>query len=79
MATRQQVQRVMKEVIAGMPGTIRALARESGIDHSVLVKVRAGKLNLSPAAAAAVIKALRKWSRDCDRLAEKLAEVTERR
>jgi len=46
---------------------MRALAREAGVPHTTLVRVRSGTLEASPAVAARVAATLERWSDLCKR------------
>ena len=77
--------RIVEKVLHHYPGSIRALARESGVDHSVLIKVRDGELGLSDDAAQRLVKALRRQGKlsrrnadTLDRLADELERGKER-
>ena len=74
-STRQVVTKILREI----PGSIRALSRESGVDHATLLKIRAGELGLSDDAAKKLVAGLRQWGKKlrtsaekCDRLAREL-------
>ncbi len=72
---------IVGKILHHYPGSIRALSRESGVDHAILIKVRDGKLGLSDDAARRLVKALRRQSkrsrRDADTL-DRLADELER-
>ncbi len=75
-AGQRRAQRTaMRRVIKQMPGSVRALAEHSGVDHSTLLRVRSGTYTLSPAANKKLCKALRDWGATCYRLADELEAV----
>jgi len=78
MAPRS-VRQVVSKILEDMPGSIRALSRESGVDHATLLKVRDGELGLSQEAAESIISALRRWGKTCNRLADQLETATRKR
>jgi hypothetical protein len=59
----------VRRALRGTPFSLRALAREAEVPHSSLVRIQAGQLNASPDMAASLARALRKWGRQCNRLA----------
>lgn len=65
---REAIRRVLEEA----PGSIRALAREAGVDHSTLLKERDGKRSVPEHRAADLAAALRRWAERCERLADSL-------
>ncbi len=75
-AVRRRAQRTaMRKVIKHMPGSVRALAEHSGVDHSTLLRVRDGTVPLSPAANKKLQKALRRWGATCYELADTLEAI----
>ena len=54
------------------PASLRALAREAGISHVTLVRVRAGDFNLTPDVRERLVKVFRKWSALYADLADRL-------
>lgn len=65
---RETLRRVLEEA----PGSIRALAREAGVDHSTLLKERDGKRSVPDGRARELAAALRRWSERCSELADRL-------
>lgn len=63
---------VLRRVLESAPGSIRALAREAGLAHVTLLKVRDGDRNLTPERWADVVAALRRWEATCGDLADAL-------
>ena len=82
---RRHVRRALVEVLDKLPGSLRQLARDSGVPPSSLTLAKQGKINLTPEATAKVIRTLRSWSkkkereaRTCERLAERLERADKR-
>lgn len=71
-ALRETIRQVLEEA----PASIRALAREAGVDHSTLLKERDGKRPLPNGRPAELAAALRRWSDRCARLADRLEAAT---
>ncbi len=63
---------ILKKAISAGPASIRTLAREAGVSHVTLLKVRNGDARLTPKVARGLVRALRKWSRLYADLADKL-------
>jgi hypothetical protein len=63
---------VLRRVLRGCPGSMRALAREAGVSHGLLMAVRGGERRLTAATRGAVVQALRRWSGTCAALADEL-------
>ncbi len=75
-ATRRRAQRTaIRKVCKRMPGSIRRLAADSGVPHSVIVRVRDGTVPLSPAANKKLQTALRRWGATCYELADILEAI----
>ncbi len=53
------------EALELAPSSIRALAREAGVPHSSLVRIRQGVLRVTPGVARAVAEALEGWGKRC--------------
>ena len=66
---------VIKEVLQRAPGSTRELARQAGLSHTALQRVRDGQMSLSPERLDALADALGRWSVDCSELAELVREV----
>jgi hypothetical protein len=64
--------RAFRKALEESPCSLRALAREAGVDHSLLVRVRDGDRPLTPATVQAVVTALRRWGERCESLADEL-------
>ncbi len=67
-ALRLALTRAMDEA----PGSIRALAREAGVPHSSLVRIRLGRIGVTRSVASAVADALEHWSARCTDCAREL-------
>jgi len=65
---------VLGRVLKGSPGSIRALAREAGVSHGLLVQIRDGGRRLTPETRRRLATALRRWSETCEELADDLEE-----
>ena len=59
----------VRRALAEAPASVRALAKEAGIPHSTLVRIKQGQLGASVAVASALLKAL-----ECQRAGFVLAE-----
>jgi hypothetical protein len=58
----------VRQAIADAPCSLRALAREAGLPHARLVRIKLGKaVVLTPADAVKIADALARWGRGCDR------------
>lgn len=71
MNGRAGLQRVLQEA----PCSIRALAREAGVNETLLRKIRDGERRLTPQTRKAVVGALRRWEDRCGGLADELADA----
>ena len=67
-----QLLSAFRTALRKMPGSIRALARESGLSDSLLIRIRDGERRLTPETVAAVAHALRAWEDRCGVLADAL-------
>lgn len=75
-ATRRKAQRTaIRRVIKYMPGSVRALADQSGVAHSTMLRIKAGTHTLSPAANKRLRTALRSWGKTCYELADTLEAI----
>jgi len=66
------VRAVLQEILESAPGSIRALAREAGVNETLLRKIRDGERRLTRDTRDAVAAALRRWEERCGGLAEDL-------
>jgi predicted transcriptional regulator len=73
------VRKALRVTLRDLPVSIRQLARVAGLPHSTLVLVRDGKLNLSPAATAKVVRALREMSDGLAESAERIEDAARER
>lgn len=55
------------------PSTLRALAREAGVTHSLLIRAQYGQV--SEGTAEAVRRALERWGRNCMRAANLITQA----
>ena len=62
----------------GAPGSLRELARAAHLSHTLLLRVRDGKRELTDDVAKAVAIALTEWSETCAELAANLWQGDER-
>jgi O-acetyl-ADP-ribose deacetylase (regulator of RNase III) len=60
------------------PGSLRELARAAHVSHTLLLRVRDGKRELTDDVAEAVATALSEWSETCAELAASLGQGDER-
>lgn len=65
-------QDTLRRILRVAPGSIRALARESGVSEALLRAVRDGDRRLTREARDAVADALRTWAARCEGLADAL-------
>ncbi len=74
--TRRRAQRTaIRKVCKRIPGSIRRLAADSGVPHSVIIRIRNGRDTLSPAANKKLQRALRSWGATCYELADVLEAI----
>ncbi len=75
-ATQRRAQRTaIRKVCKKIPGSIRRLAADSGVPHSVIIRIRDGRDTLSPAANRKLRTALRSWGKTCYELADTLEAI----
>ncbi len=75
-ATQRRAQRTaIRKVCKKIPGSIRRLAADSGVPHSVIIRIRDGKDTLSWAANKKLRTALRGWGKTCYELADTLEAI----
>ena len=60
-----------------VPGSLRELAREAGMSHSLLSQIRNGKRNASTQTLDALAAALGRWSHQCQVGAKTLRQAME--
>lgn len=68
-------QAVVERVLQEVPGSLRALAREAGVSHGLLVAIRQGRRSLTPETREKLVGALRSWGETCHALAATLSET----
>ena len=71
--TKDPLTAAVRDALRGAPCSLRALAKEAGVPHSTLVRIRGGTRNASPEVADAVTKALQRWATQNERLAGAVA------
>jgi transcriptional regulator with XRE-family HTH domain len=59
------LQEVVRFALAEVPGSLRAIAREAGVPHSTLVRIRQGDRDATREVAEALADALGRWAADC--------------
>lgn len=69
------LEEAVRRVLGQVPGSMRELAREAGIPHSTLVRIRQGHLGASPAVAEALADALGRWADECSSSEDLLRET----
>ena len=70
-------EQTVKIVMGTVPGSLRELAREAGISHSLVSQIRNGKRNASTQTLDALAAALRRWSHQCQVGANRLRQAME--
>lgn len=74
-----RVQKVVRKILREAPGSTRELGRAAKVSHRALTDVRNGRKALGTARLRDVVRALRRWSRTCERLAADLEEALDER
>jgi transcriptional regulator with XRE-family HTH domain len=59
------LEEALLQALERAPGSLRAIAREAGVPHSTLVRIKQGERGVTPEVAKAVADALRRWSGRC--------------
>lgn len=72
-----RVRAELKRVLEQAPGSIRELARAAGIAHVTLIQARRGDFQLGEDRVRAIVKVLRRWSKRCADLADRLETALE--
>jgi DNA-binding XRE family transcriptional regulator len=67
--------RAVQAAIAAAPCSVNRLAQAAGVPQSTLSRIESGIYEASPPVAAAVAKALRQWSKRCERAAARIIET----
>ena len=65
----------VRRAIERAPCSVRALAREAGLAHTTLTRIRDGETTVTPTAAAAIARALRAWGNRCNQLATDIEDA----
>ncbi len=65
MAEAKELNKVVRLAIRRAPCSLRALAREAGVPHSTLVRIKQRTLNASPETARKLAAALQRWAEAC--------------
>ncbi len=61
----EKMAEAVRAALEDLPCSERALAREAGIPHSTLVRIRSGERGATPAVALALARALARWADRC--------------
>ena len=70
----ENLQEAVRRALADAPGSLRALAREAGVPHSTLVRIRQGDRAPTRDVAEALAGALERWSGSCADAADTLRQ-----
>jgi transcriptional regulator with XRE-family HTH domain len=68
---------IIAHVLDTVPGSLREIAREAGVSHTLLSHVRSRKRNPTPALLRALMKALDGWGEECRAGSAKLEQLIE--
>ena len=60
-----QREEAIRRALAEVPGSLRAVARETGVAHSTLVRILNGERNATPEVVEALADALGRWADRC--------------
>jgi transcriptional regulator with XRE-family HTH domain len=60
-----QLEEAVRRALDEIPGSLRALAREAGVSHSLLVRIRIGDRAATREVAEALANALGRWAGRC--------------
>jgi len=71
--------RAVLAALEAAPCTLRALAREADLSHTVLVHIRAGKRAVTPALARRVAVALAGWGTRCQKSSDRITRAVSTR
>ena len=75
---RENLTRELLSAIDAAPCSLRALAREAGVAHSLLVQVQQRDFHATPGLAAKIAGALEQWGTRCTTAARKLRAAARR-
>lgn len=67
--------RAVQAAISSAPCSVNRLAQAAGVPQSTLSRIESGIYEASPPVAAAVAKALQRWSKQCERAAARIIET----
>ncbi len=67
--------RAVQAAIDNAPSSVNRLAQAAGVPQSTLSRIESGIYEASPPVAAAVAKALTRWSKQCARAAARITET----
>lgn len=70
----KNLQEAVRRALADAPGSLRALAREAGVPHSTLVRIRQGDRTPTRDVSEALAAALERWSGSCAEAADTLRQ-----
>jgi len=68
---------IISQVLDTVPGSLREIAREAGVSHTLLSHVRTGKRNATTALLRALVNALDGWGDKCRTGSAKLEQLIE--
>ena len=68
----KEKQQAISAALASYPGTLRALAREAELDHSLLVRIRSGERTATAETVQGLLKAFAKCRARCEEAEEAL-------
>ena len=60
-----RLEEALRKALEQAPGTLRAIAREAGVPHSTLVRIKRGERGATVEVARAVADAFGRWSGRC--------------
>lgn len=63
--------------VQSTPGSVRALAREAGVSHTLVLRICSGEREATPPVAAALAEALEWWAAACTLAARRLRRAAE--
>ena len=75
LMTMSDLAEAVRKAVEGAPCSERMLAEEAGIDQSILVRIRSGDRNATPAGARKVADALARWADQCQALSDDLMDA----
>lgn len=69
---------VVRKAIRANPASMRALAREAGISHALLLRILTNERAVTRDVAERLAAALDRWGSDCTQAADSIRNATER-